>query len=179
LVRLVEDLFELVQLDAGAGHAQGGCVPLAAVVSGALGACRVTTEEAGVRVSAHVDGVADASVSPRLERVVQNLLQNAIRHTPRNGSVRVHGVRVDGWLDISVSDTGEGMPPEVLAFVFEPFWRGDPARSGSGSGSGLGLALVKRIVEALGGNVGVESAPGRGSRFTVRVPATTDSVTDL
>ncbi len=101
--------------------------------------------------------------------MLQNLLQNAIRHTPADGSVRVEAHRRPRGLEVAVEDTGHGIAAEPLEQVFEPFWRGDAARSSPGSG--LGLALAKRIVEAMGGSIRVTSAPARGSRFEVLVPA--------
>jgi len=100
--------------------------------------------------------------------VLQNLLQNAIRHTPADGTVRMEARRrVDG-IELIVEDSGEGISPDRLEQVFEPFWRGDAARSSSGSG--LGLALAKRIVESLGGQIRVQSAPAQGARFAVELP---------
>jgi signal transduction histidine kinase len=100
--------------------------------------------------------------------VLQNLIQNAIRHTPADGTVRVEAQRDRAGLHLVVSDTGEGMPADSLERVFDPFWRGDASRAGEGSG--LGLALSARIVESLGGQIRVESEPARGSRFAVVVP---------
>jgi signal transduction histidine kinase len=101
-------------------------------------------------------------------RVLQNLVQNAIRHTPADGTVRIHARRGAEELEVSVEDTGEGIAPEALEHVFEPFWRADQARAGEGAG--LGLTLAKRIVEALGGHIRVESVPTQGSRFAVLLP---------
>jgi signal transduction histidine kinase len=106
--------------------------------------------------------------SRRLVRVLQNLLQNAIRHTPADGSVRIEVHRVPSGLEVVVEDSGDGIPPEHLDRVFEPFWRADAARSSEGSG--LGLALAKRITEALGGSIAVQSGPSHGARFAVLVP---------
>ncbi len=100
--------------------------------------------------------------------MVQNLLQNAIRHTPSDGTVVIEASHRRRELELAVTDTGEGIDGTVLDRVFDPFWRGDSARAGDGSG--LGLALTKRIVEALGGTIAVESAPPQGSRFAVMVP---------
>jgi signal transduction histidine kinase len=101
-------------------------------------------------------------------RVLQNLLQNAMRHTPADGAVRLEARQGSRGLELIVQDSGDGIAPESLEQVFEPFWRGDAARSGSGSG--LGLALAKRIVESLGGQIRVQSEPAQGSRFAVVVP---------
>src|SRR5207249_1740621 len=103
-----------------------------------------------------------------LVRVFQNLLQNAIRHTPADGSVRIEAQRVPRGLELAVQDSGEGIAPENLDRVFEPFWRGDPARSTEGSG--LGLTLAKRITEGLGGSIRVQSEPEHGARFAVLIP---------
>src|SRR3970040_2024359 len=83
-----------------------------------------------------------------MARVLQTLLVNAVRHTPADGTVRVDARRLPAGLEVVVEDTGEGILPEDLERVFDPFFRADPARSGAGAG--LGLAVAKRIVEALG-----------------------------
>ena len=113
-------------------------------------------------------GAEDTPCSPRLTRVLQNLLSNAVRHTPADGTVRVTAARANGRLALAVEDTGEGISSEDLPHVFEPFFRADAARSGVGAG--LGLALAKRIVDALGGDISAESRPGAGSRFAVELP---------
>jgi signal transduction histidine kinase len=166
---LVDDLFELVQLEEGAVLAESSRARLEDVVGSAVDACRAQAAAKGLVVERRLDGAGSASCSPRVGRVLQNLLQNAIRHTPADGTVRIEAHRRDDTVEVVVSDTGEGVPAEALDRVFDPFWRGDPSRSGSGSG--LGLALAKRIVEALGGNIRVESAPAAGSRFAVVLPA--------
>lgn len=168
LAQLVDDLFELVQLDAGAIEAETKRARLAEVVQSALAACEAQASEKGLLVEARFDGAGDYMTSPRLVRVLQNLLQNAIRHTPADGSVRMQARRHDDGIELVVEDTGEGIEPAALAHVFEPFWRGDAARSGAGSG--LGLALAKRIVEALGGQILVQSEPAGGARFAVLLP---------
>jgi signal transduction histidine kinase len=168
LVGLVDDLFELVQLDAGAIEAESQRVRLGDVVQSALAACEVQASEKGLVMEQRLDAAGGAPCSPRLVRVLQNLLQNAIRHTPLEGTVRVEASRSERGLEVTVTDTGEGIRPEVLDRVFEPFWRGDAARSGPGSG--LGLALAKRIVEAMGGDITVRSEPAGGSRFAVLLP---------
>ena len=165
---LVDDLFELVQLEEGAVLAESSRARLEDVVGSAVDACRAQAAAKGLVVERRLNGAGSAACSPRVGRVLQNLLQNAIRHTPADGTVRIEAHRRDDAVEVAVSDTGEGIPPEALERVFDPFWRGDPSRSGSGSG--LGLALAKRIVEALGGDIRVESSPSAGSRFAVVLP---------
>jgi len=109
-------------------------------------------------------------------QVLRNLLVNALRHTPPDGSVTVTAARVGRALEIAGADTGEGIPPDDLPHVFERFWRTDPARSRGdgeaplGSGTGLGLAVAQSLVEAQGGRIWVESALGEGSVFLFTLP---------
>ena len=170
LVTLVDDLFELVQLDAGAIRAESDRATLDEIVGSVLAACGAHAVEKGVKVETSLEGAQGALVSPRLTRALQNLVQNAIRHTPADGTVRILGQRERDMVELSVEDTGDGIPEVALERVFEPFWRGDASRSEKGSG--LGLAVAKRIVEAVGGDLTVDSTVGRGSRFSVVVPAT-------
>ncbi len=167
LGQLVDDLFELIQLESPAIEAENSAT-LDEVLGGALAACGISATEKGLRLETQLDGAGEAPCSPRLGRVLQNLLQNAIRHTPTDGTVRVEARRAAGALQLSVENEGEGIPAESLPLVFDPFWRGDSARSGDGSG--LGLTLAKRIVESLDGRIEVESEPERGARFDVLVP---------
>jgi signal transduction histidine kinase len=168
LVDLVDDLFELVQLEASAIEAEARRATVEEIVGAAVAACDGQAMRKGLRVETHLDGTEDTPCSPHLGRVLQNLLQNAIRHTPADGTVRVEADRDAGGLRLTVSDDGEGIPPEALEHIFDPFWRGDAARAGEGSG--IGLTLAKRIVESLGGQIRVESTPATGSRFAVVVP---------
>jgi signal transduction histidine kinase len=165
---LVDDLFELVQIEAGAIEAESERVRLEEVVRSALATCEPQAREKGLVVETEIRDGEACLCSPRLVRVLQNLLQNAIRHTPADGTVRMEARRGPGGLELLVEDTGEGIASQALEQVFEPFWRGDAARASDGSG--LGLALAKRIVESLGGQIRVQSEPARGSRFAVVVP---------
>jgi signal transduction histidine kinase len=137
-------------------------------VRSAVATVELQAEEKGLALVTALHGADDVPCSPRLERVIQNLLVNAVRHTPADGTVRVEARRSPDGLEVAVADTGEGMAAEDLERVFEPFFRADPARQGAGAG--LGLALAKRIVEALGGRISAESEPARGSRFAVVLP---------
>ncbi len=168
LARLVDDLFEFVQLDADAIEAEREVARVDEVVSWAVAACDGRAALKGLELRTELGDVGSAECSPRLTRVLQNLLQNAIRHTPADGTVLVVARREPEAIELAVEDSGEGIDTEAVRRVFEPFWRGDAARSSSGSG--LGLALAKRIVESLGGSIAVESAPASGSRFAIRLP---------
>jgi signal transduction histidine kinase len=168
LVELVNDLFEFVQIDTDTIRSSSERARLEDIVGSALAACAMQAHQAGVDVNLRLDGVVGEGCSPRLMRVVQNLLQNAIRHTPPDGTVTIEARRSGEALELVVADTGEGIPSQHLDRIFEPFFKGDEARSSSGSG--LGLALAKRIVEAMGGRIEVESEPARGARFAVVVP---------
>jgi signal transduction histidine kinase len=106
----------------------------------------------------------------RLLRVLDNLLANALRHTPPGGLVRLSGALERERLAIRVEDTGEGMPPEVLAHLFERYYRGDSARTRAHEGSGLGLAIARAIARAHGGDLTAESAPREGSTLTLTLP---------
>ena len=168
LVSLVDDLFELARIDAGAIEAEAERARLDEIVRSAVVACRMQAAEKGLRVQQRLDGAGTALCSPRLIRVLQNLLQNAIRHTPPDGTVRIEAHRRPDGLEVVVADEGEGIEPQALGRVFDPFWRGDTARSTPGSG--LGLALSQRIVQALGGDIRVDNQRTQGARFAVLLP---------
>lgn len=171
LSQLVDDLFELAQIDAGVIERETERIPLDQLVRSAVAELQGQAREKGLVLEASVGGAGSALCSPRLLRVLQNLLHNAIRHTPADGTVRIAASRERSGIELAVEDTGEGIGPDALEHVFEPFWQADPSRSGDGSG--LGLALAKRIVEAMGGRIEVRSSLARGSRFAVWVPERT------
>ena len=168
LVNLVDDLFELTQLEAGAIAAETRRARLGDVVRSAVAAVELQASQKGLALSTELGETADVPCSPRIARVLTNLLTNAVRHTPADGSVRLTASRDANSVHLAVEDTGEGIAADDLPRVFEPFFRADPSRSGSGAG--LGLALAKRIVEALGGRISVASGPGPGARFDVELP---------
>jgi signal transduction histidine kinase len=106
----------------------------------------------------------------RLGQVFRNLIQNAVTHSPDGGIVAVQVAASDGGpVTVAVTDQGTGIAPEHLPRIWERFYRLDPSRSRATGGMGLGLSVAKRLVEAMGGTIEVESALGEGSRFTVRV----------
>jgi signal transduction histidine kinase len=168
LVTMVDDLFELAQLDAAEFARDARSTSLAEVVEGALDLCRPEAAEKRIRVEVDLGGAGTSLCSPKLARVVHSLLDNAVRYTPEGGWVTLRADTGAEGISLSVQDSGPGIAADELPRVFEAFWRADPARSSRGSG--LGLTLAKRIVEALGGRIEASSGPDRGSRFDVSVP---------
>ena len=169
LEKLVDDLRTFALADAGALHLERERIDLALLADDTVEAFRPTADSAGVALLAEVaaDTPAVDADPARLSSVVGNLVSNALRHTPRGGTVRVTGRSAGhGAAEISVSDTGEGIPAELLPRVFDRFVKGR-----SSPGSGLGLAIVRDIVEAHGGTVGIESTPGQGTSVHVLLPA--------
>jgi signal transduction histidine kinase len=106
----------------------------------------------------------------RINQVLHNLLENAVAHTPKGGSIGVAAAELDGWVEISVADTGEGIPAEDLPNIFERFYRVDKSRARITGGSGLGLTIAKRLVEAHGGRITAKSKLGKGSCFSFTLP---------
>lgn len=169
LSTMVDDLFELTQLDAGAIVTDGRRSRIDDVVGLALSSVEHQAREKGVTVVFDLSAAGDAQCSPRVVRVLQNLLVNALRHTPTDGTIRIEAGLVDGRLMLAVEDSGVGFSPDDAPHLFDPFFRADPARSGPGAG--LGLALAKRIVESLGGRISAERGASAGARFAVELPA--------
>ena len=143
----------------------------------AAAAARDAYDSGQVRLAVEAAGaVPDVNVDPeRRGQVLANLLENALRHTPPGGSVRLSAGRPDNhWVELDVTDSGEGIAAEHLPHVFERFYRADPARRRrpGGSGSGIGLTISRALVEAHGGGLTADSAgPGHGATFRIRLPA--------
>jgi len=112
-----------------------------------------------------------------MRQVLANLLDNAVKYTPRGGSIDLTARSEDGWVLIAVSDTGVGITADELPHIWDRLYRGDKSRSTRGLG--LGLSLVRAIVEAHGGQVHAASTPGLGSRFELRLPAAPPNISRL
>jgi len=187
---LIDDLFELAQLDAGALRLELQRASLDDLISDALEGIRPQAAAKGVQVCGSVaPGVGPVLVAPqKIERVLYNLVTNAIRHTPSDGvgtiSAMPEGQRPDEnvpspaprplspapFVLVEVADTGEGIAPEDLPWIFDRFYRGEKSRSRATGGAGLGLAIARGIVEAHGGRIWAESAQGRGTRIRFTLP---------
>jgi signal transduction histidine kinase len=165
---LIDDLFELSRLEAGDISWTMRQVELHGLIDEAVVAMRAEAAERGVRVAAELPSeqlVAHANAE-KVQRVLFNLIQNAIRHTPADGSVMVRAKSTGSTVEIEIDDEGEGIPPESGDHVFEAFYRGDSSRADGGAG--LGLAISKAIVEAHGGRIWLEPGdPGTRIRFTL------------
>ncbi|HEU4594810.1 MAG TPA: ATP-binding protein [Pyrinomonadaceae bacterium] len=169
---LINDILELSAIEAGTVEVEPAQVRLSALVNECLTALAARAAECGVVLRNEVDaGVSVRADARRLEQMLTNLLDNAIKFSAEGGEVRVSHERAAGRDRIHVSDAGEGIAPEHVARIFERFYRVDRARSRALGGTGLGLAIVKHLARAHGGEANVRSAPGEGSVFTVELPA--------
>jgi heavy metal sensor kinase len=172
LTRLIDRLLTLARAEAGEIVLAREPADLGAIAGSLVDQLDLVAQAKGVHLERRIQDRVMVEGDPRwLERLLLNLLDNAIKFTPAGGRVAI-GVWKDGATAVAeVRDTGIGMPAEVMPHVFERFFRADPARPSEGEGVGLGLSLAKWIVERHNGRIDVESAPGRGSTFTVRLPA--------
>lgn len=184
LQALINDLFTLARAEVGrlemrceptdVGMVARRVVETMASLAWQSGRVEVVADVAGETPPAQADAI-------RLEQVLHNLLHNAVRHTPPGGIVAIMAQADLDAVVLHVRDTGEGIDPADLPRIWERFYRTERAREQPTSGTGLGLALVKELVEAMGGAVAVESVPGEGSCFSIRLPCapgTTNLVAD-
>jgi signal transduction histidine kinase len=169
---LIDDLFQMAQLDTGGMPLDRAESSLSDLVSDTLESFSELAQRQGVNLTGSVDPTVDPVTmdTQRIGRVLNNLIGNALRHTPAEGRVEVHARRTDSGVEVSVSDTGEGIRAEDLPHIFEGFYRGEKSRSRSTGGAGLGLAISKGIVQAHGGEINVKSEAGQGSQFMFTLP---------
>jgi heavy metal sensor kinase len=167
--RLVDDLLALARLELASG--QRSEVDLAALVGEVGDELDPLARARGLALEAHAEpGLRVVADRDAVKRALANLLDNAFRHSPAGAPVRIAAERRNGWAVLSVADDGPGLSPVEQELVFERFWRSDSSRSRESGGAGLGLAIVRRIAESHGGEVGVTSSPGAGSTFEIRLP---------
>jgi signal transduction histidine kinase len=166
---LVDDLFELSRIEAGDISWTMRQIEMRELIGDTVAAMRAPAAERGVSLAAELPGgelLASANAE-KLQRVLFNLIQNAIRHTPADGSVTVRARSAAGGVEVEVADNGEGIPAADGERVFEAFYRGDAARGEDGAG--LGLAISRAIVEAHGGKIWLEDgSPGTRVHFTLK-----------
>ena len=169
LSRIVMDLLDLSRLETGSDGLER--VDVGRVAADEAERAEPAADEADVSLGLDVERAAPVLGTTRdIGLLLRNLIDNAIRYTPEGGTVRVAVTTVDGEAELTVRDTGVGIPSKDLPRIFERFYRVDRARSRETGGTGLGLAIVKHVAENLGARVDVESELGVGTTFTVRLP---------
>jgi signal transduction histidine kinase len=185
LSSLIDDLFELSQIDAGALRLRRVAVDPAELVRDVLAAHQAPAQARHVHLQATIEPeLASATLCAdpdRLQRVLRNLLDNALRHTPSGGTVHVRAGRTGDQVELSVSDSGSGIAAEDRERIFEPFYRGEPSRNRTGlarleassNGTGLGLAIARALVEAHQGRIWAEASPLGGALFRLTLPLPT------
>jgi len=171
LSHLIDDLFQMAQIDAGGLKLNIESVTMSDLISDTLVSFSQRAELGGVALQGSVDpGLAMVPMDiQRINRVLNNLVDNAIRHTPEGGKVEIHANKSGRYVAVEVIDDGEGISHEALPFIFDLFYIGEIQRANSNGGAGLGLAISKGIVEAHGGSIDVQSEPGR-TRFSFTIP---------
>jgi two-component system sensor histidine kinase BaeS len=171
LERLVEDLFEVAYMDIGALTLDLREAEVASIVNSCVADAQAEAQAAGIRLESDTSGPAVALCAPeKVERVLRNLLSNALRHTPADGAVVVSVGPDNGYVKVVVEDTGEGLPADGQRRIFDRFWRGDVARTRASAGAGLGLTIARGLVAAQGGNIWAKPRPSGGTEvgFTLR-----------
>ena len=176
LHRLAEDITAVSRAEEGALETRAVRTQTGTLVRAATAAAQDAYAAKRVSLTVDADTAPTVLVDPdRMAQVLANLLDNALQHTPPGGRVSVTVQEPDPhWVEIAVSDTGEGIPTEHLGHIFERFYRADPARSRAHGGSGIGLTISRALVEVQGGGLSAASdGQGQGARFTVRLPTAT------
>lgn len=170
LLAMVNDLMDLTRIEQGRVRLDLAPEPPSELVSKCLGRFEAKAKEKDIMLAGSVDfGLPPVNVDQeRIDHVFDNLVGNALKFTPKGGTIRVTAKEAGAFIEFAVTDTGEGIPPEHLGRIFEKFYR-VPGSSSQG-GAGLGLAIVREILASHGGSVDVASEPGRGSTFSFRLP---------
>ena len=172
LSQLINDLFELAQLDAGLLELRIEPSSVQDLISDTLESMSAQAQAQKLTLSGTVDeDLSPVAMDPqRVQRVLYNLVQNALRHTPPDGTISIQARDAGEEVQVEVKDTGEGIPEGELPHIFQRSYRVDPSRARGSGGAGLGLSIVLGIVEAHGGRIWVESGLGEGSSFTFTLP---------
>ncbi len=172
LALLIDDLFELARIDAGALTLELREAQLPPLVSNCVRGLEAEARARQVHLESQLDdALPDVRCAPEhVQRVLLNLVTNALRHTPSDGAVVLRARRRAGELEVSVEDTGVGLSTEAQQRMFERFWREDASRTRASGGAGLGLAIAQGFVEAQGGRIWAENRPEGGARFAFTLP---------
>jgi signal transduction histidine kinase/ActR/RegA family two-component response regulator len=178
-VQLIDDLLDVSRIVSGKLRVEVRSCDLAEVINAGVGVMRTAADSRGIALDVRVDPSAAHTVadSVRIQQVVWNLVSNAVKFTPKGGRVDVSLARDQSSVQIQVRDTGQGISPDLLPYVFDRFRQADSSKRRKFAGLGLGLSIVKYIVEAHGGTIeAVSAGEGHGSTFTVRLPIPAVSV---
>ena len=173
LVRMVEGLLQVAKLEAGVQRLARESVGASELLRGAVAALDVQAKEAGVAFDVHAGALPVVGDPDRLSQLFINVLDNAVKHSPRGATVIVNGEQQDGEVVVRVRDQGTGLQPGTERRLFARFWRGDNAAARSGAG--LGLAIAQAIAQAHGGSIDARNAPGGGAEFAIHLPAAAPS----
>jgi signal transduction histidine kinase len=177
LLTLINDILDLSKIEAGRMELELAPFSLVAALNNAVILVRERALGHGIKLELEVAPELDTIVADerKLKQVVVNLLANAVKFTPDGGTVRLRAARENGEVRLAIQDTGIGIAPEDQERIFEEFQQASHQSEKSREGTGLGLSLSRRMVELHGGTISVESAPGRGSTFTVALPLLKES----
>ena len=181
LGKLINDLFHLTKLEARELTPKRESFPVAELVQDVVQKFQLPADKRGIRISSvlanpHAQVHADIGM---IESVLENLIENALRHTPAGGAVRVEVLSVDEKrVAVRIADTGCGIPGDEVASIFDRYYRVNRGETGDAGSTGLGLAITRHIVELHGGDVRVDSDPGRGTTFTFDLPLATGNAAD-
>jgi signal transduction histidine kinase len=172
LLKLINDLLDLVRLESGRMEVKREPLPVVEFVKGLASAARQVADDKRLRLETYVDPGLGAVLGDRdkLEKIVLNLVFNALKFTPAGGRVALRAEKLGEQFVLTVADTGMGISEPNLPYVFDRFWQADGSSKRKYQGVGIGLALVKELVEIQGGTVEVQSQEGKGTTFTVRLP---------
>jgi signal transduction histidine kinase len=171
LSRLVDDLQELSLAEAGKLKLDRQPEDITKLIGQTLAAVRGQATTKGISLETELPELPAVNVdSHRISQVLRNLLENAIAHTAKGGVITVTAKKRGKWVEVSVTDNGEGIPAKDLPNIFERFYRVDKSRARATGGTGLGLTIAKRLVEAHSGKIKAQSQPGKGSRFSFTIP---------
>ncbi|GAC1417568.1 MAG: HAMP domain-containing sensor histidine kinase [Actinomycetota bacterium] len=170
LSQLVDDLFELSRIETGTLHLTFDEISIAELAGSVVRSLQPQAATRGVRLTIESESVPHVRCSPdKIERLLMNLLVNALRHTPADGAIAVRVAAAEAGVLVAVEDTGTGLNVEGLHHAFDSFWRADKARTETGAG--LGLAIAQGIIAAHGGTIWAENVDGAGARFAFTLPA--------
>ena len=172
LSRLIDDLQDLTLMEAGKINIIKEPEDVKAIILQTVDVMQPRARSSGLSINTDIpDGLPSCYIDQhRVSQILKNLVSNAIIHTPKHGQINISARKLDSQVEISVADTGEGISQEDLPYIFERFYRADKSRTRVTGGTGLGLTITKRLVEAHGGEIKVESEPGQGSKFYFTIP---------